>query len=420
MLSLFAFGAMALFGQIAAAGQSFAGTNLYYAAGLKADMRAKYLDSLQDASIRVLRVWLDGQHSGGTKGTDITEYAGLEPSSVGTYDDTVLSLLDDFMVESNKRGIKLLISMHSWNSLSGGSDPYAQNWGKDGFYTNSDATSAFDARLAHILAHEHSSLGKPWSALGDYIFAFEAQNEAMIGLGEQFIKDNTAWQCDRAAALKKTGTTIPISTGGASWLDESLQAQWFDCEHLDILAIHAYGPGDYSTDKLQGYTDKATAAGKKLIMQEWGACYFDTENNNCPQGGVLDVGTRNDNIQKWAAAISAAGIPWMYWQILPNNDPHYGYDFEVASIGEEEDPSWQTLKQAAKDAESAESPWDWEALLDTGANAGAASASASGSKKAASKTVDAPSGVITAPPKTSDGSGTKHKYTTVVTYTWEA
>lgn len=53
-----------------------------------------------------------------------------------------------------------------------------------------------------------------------------------------------------------------------------------------------------------------------------GACYFTTENNNCPQGSVLATATRNANIKQWAAQITAAGLPWLYWQVLPNKDPH--------------------------------------------------------------------------------------------------
>jgi aryl-phospho-beta-D-glucosidase BglC (GH1 family) len=75
---------------------------------------------MQSAGMKVLRVWLDGQSTSTTKGTTITSYPSLETSAVGTYDDTVLNLLDDVMVDANKYGIKLLISMHSWNALSGG------------------------------------------------------------------------------------------------------------------------------------------------------------------------------------------------------------------------------------------------------------------------------------------------------------
>ena len=71
--------------------------------------------------------------------------------------------------------------MHSWNALSAG-DVYEQAYGTSGFYTSTGAQSTFDNRLEHVLNHVHTTLGKPWKELSDYIFAFEAENEAMIGL----------------------------------------------------------------------------------------------------------------------------------------------------------------------------------------------------------------------------------------------
>lgn len=53
------------------------------------------------------------------------------------------------------------------------------------------------------MSHKHKTLGKPWSELSEYIFAFEAQNEAMIGLGEDFVKQHADWQCDRAKTIKQ-------------------------------------------------------------------------------------------------------------------------------------------------------------------------------------------------------------------------
>jgi mannan endo-1,4-beta-mannosidase len=75
---------------------------------------------------------------------------------------------------------------------------------------------------------------------------------------------------------------------------------------------------------------KAQSAGKKLMMQEWGMCYFDSSNNNCPKGNALSAGTRDANIKKYADEINQSGIPWMYWQIIPNADPHDSYDYEVS------------------------------------------------------------------------------------------
>jgi mannan endo-1,4-beta-mannosidase len=99
-----------------------------------------------------------------------------------------------------------------------------------------------------------------------------------------------------------------------------------------VIAIHAYGLGDLTKDALAPYVKKAQNAGKKLIMQEWGLCYYDTSNNNCPKGTALSASTRDANIKKYADNISQAGIPWMYWQIIPNGDPHDGYDYEVRKL----------------------------------------------------------------------------------------
>jgi mannan endo-1,4-beta-mannosidase len=65
-------------------------------------------------------------------------------------------------------------------------------------------------------------------------------------------------------------------------------------------------------------------------MQKWGMCYFNTSNNNCPKGTALSVAARDANVKKYADNISQAGIPWMYWQIIPNADPHDDYDYEVS------------------------------------------------------------------------------------------
>lgn len=136
------------------------------------------------------------------QGTQITSYSGLEPDTVGSYNDQVLELYDDFMVDAYSYGIKvgiqdlfvchctdlaitqssqLQISIHSFNSLQGKNDAYGKKWSISDFYTDSTAQSAFDNRIQHVISHQHKTLNKPWSELSDYIFAFEAQNEAMIG-----------------------------------------------------------------------------------------------------------------------------------------------------------------------------------------------------------------------------------------------
>jgi hypothetical protein len=109
-----------------------------------------------------------------------------------------------------------------------------------------------------------------------------------------------------------------------------VQEAYFSCAALDVIAIHAYGLSDLTQSKLKPIVQKAQNAGKKLMMQEWGMCYFDTSNNNCPKGNALSASARDANIKKYADEISQSGIPWMYWQVIPNADPHDEYDYEVS------------------------------------------------------------------------------------------
>lgn len=45
------------------AAKSFAASNLYYAAGLTDSQQTFFLEGLQSAGVKVLRVWLDGMFS---------------------------------------------------------------------------------------------------------------------------------------------------------------------------------------------------------------------------------------------------------------------------------------------------------------------------------------------------------------------
>jgi mannan endo-1,4-beta-mannosidase len=87
----------------------------------------------------------------------------------------VLERLDQVMVKAHEYGIKLLISLHSYNALEGKRDFYGKWYGTGDFYTDSDAIGYFEERIAHVNVHT----GKAWSESSEYIFAFEAQNEAM-------------------------------------------------------------------------------------------------------------------------------------------------------------------------------------------------------------------------------------------------
>ncbi|EJD44896.1 glycoside hydrolase [Auricularia subglabra TFB-10046 SS5] len=338
----------------------YSGSNLYYAAGLRSDTRAYYLGKLQEAGVKVLRVWLDGQ-SGTRKGTQIDGFPGLEDAGIGHYDPTVLNRLDTFMVDAHAHGIKLMISMHSFNALSGG-DAYGKIYGTGYFYEWANATQQFDNRLRYIMNHVHSTLGKPWKELSSHIFAFEAQNEAMIGKGEDYIKAHTQWQCDRANTIRSvigSNSGILITTGGESWVDESAQDAWFHCANLDIIALHAYGAGDFTTSKLQPLVQKAVNNGKRLIMQEWGVCYYNGSNQCHPSNGVANQANRWNALKSWMDIMSNIGLSQMYWQLIPNADPHEDWDYEIGM----DNDGWSQFVAASKSAITKSSPWDWSPYL---------------------------------------------------------
>ena len=58
-------------------------------------------------------------------------------------------------------------------------------------------------------------------------------------------------------------------TGGESWVHEPVQSDWLSCDALDVISLHAYGVGDFSTSSLQTYVNQAKNAGKLMMMQEW-------------------------------------------------------------------------------------------------------------------------------------------------------
>lgn len=316
------------------------------------------------------------------KGTAIEPFPSLQGDGPDSWNDTVLDRLDDFMDNANQYGIKLQIAIHSYNALSAGNDFYGQLYGTGDFYTDSEAINNFKDRIAHVLEHVNPHNGKPWSQSSEYIFAFEAQNEAMhdqvrlssfyIGtqhvIGEKINKFNfqenpealTSWQCTMAQAIKdglNGSGDILVTTGGGAYLDNSLLDPYFSCEALDVLAIHAYGSGDFATDKLSPYVQQAQNSSKMLIMQEWGACYYDTSNDRCDSSSPAS--DRDNNIKTWADSISAAGIPWFYWQILPNEDPHEDWDYEVGIEG----ANWETLRDVASGTASYDSAFDFSKYL---------------------------------------------------------
>ncbi|KIK55243.1 glycoside hydrolase family 5 protein [Collybiopsis luxurians FD-317 M1] len=312
----------------ALAANSFAGANNYYAYSLPDSDRIALLDAMQAAGMKVLRTWVTG-HAAGQKGSDNVAVPDLEANGIGNYDDTILNMIDQLMVDAHDRGIKLLIGMYDQNSLQAG-DIYGSTYGIEGFYTNPDAINAFNQRITHILnIHKNSLLGnQPWSELGGYIFGYEAQNEPMI-FDQSFYLDHLSWICNSALQIRNNvgDRDQLIFTGGGS-AAASVQSTFFSSScAVDVVAIHDYND-DYDSF-MPSAVSQAQAAGKMLLVEEWGSLVG--------SGRTANI---NSNVQK----INNYKVPWFYWELITNPDPGEGQDYEIQVNG----PDWDTISSASE------------------------------------------------------------------------
>ena len=97
----------------------------------------------------------------------------------------------------------------------------------------------------------------------------------------------------------------------------------------------------------------------KLIMEEWVVAISTLRTIVVTPLISAFFGDRDRNIKSWADDISAAGIPWFYWLILPNEDPRSDWDDEVDIVG----VNWDALKDAAANTASYESAFDFSEWL---------------------------------------------------------
>ncbi|GAA6023569.1 hypothetical protein JCM10207_005717 [Rhodosporidiobolus poonsookiae] len=302
------------------------GVSSYYLFALDDGDRAQVLDAVKGAGFKVIRIFV-ASVLGNNKGSGNAAVNDLEHGGVGVYDDTILTKIDQLMVECQARGLKLLIALSDRYALGFWStDSYALklNIVKSGssgaqkvanaaaFYTRDDAISAFDARLKHIMAHKNAQLGKTWAELDDVIYAVEPQNEPQ---GHMSMASST-WACDRAKVLKNlipSSSNIKVSTGGGITTTDSLGSWATGCSAFDIISVHDYGTSASTTANALAAAQDAHPD-KTVIMGEWGA-------SGSNKAAI---------ISSFVTAFNAKAIPQMYWQITK---PGAGAkDFEVRSL----------------------------------------------------------------------------------------
>ena len=115
---------------------------------------------MSGAGMKVVRIFLTHVMEN-NKGSGNDEVPDLEQWAVGQYDDTILGLVDQLMVETVDRGMKLIIALGDRYALGfWDTDQYAYKYGiVDGgsgaqkvsdasvFYTSNDAMTNYDHRI---------------------------------------------------------------------------------------------------------------------------------------------------------------------------------------------------------------------------------------------------------------------------------
>ncbi|KAF0692335.1 hypothetical protein As57867_016535, partial [Aphanomyces stellatus] len=92
-------------------GRTFAGANSFFLHTLNAPDRLEVLDELKASGFQVVRIFLSSI-GGGAKGANSIGVNDLEQDAVGRYDDSILSLVDQLMLDCVQRGLKLVVALH--------------------------------------------------------------------------------------------------------------------------------------------------------------------------------------------------------------------------------------------------------------------------------------------------------------------
>lgn len=135
--------------------------------------------------------------------------------------------------------------------------------------------------------------------------------------------DKHDWLCGRARHLRAelgAENLIKVSTGGVGgdyWHGCTFAAAVTGCDVVDLISVHRYAgyPGHWA-GSAAGWADQAgvqgQGKGKLVYVEEWGV---DT--------AAVDLAEASPHE---AADMNSAGLPALYWQLLPDAVPGCDYD----------------------------------------------------------------------------------------------
>ncbi|CAN9123364.1 unnamed protein product [Alternaria alternata] len=196
-------------------------------------------------------------------------------------------------------------------------DAYCQKYtDASTFYSSTEAKADYDKRLEKILNYQSPNFGEAWKSLNQVIMAFDLQNEPLIKqLDKLNNNDPDDWLCGRAGVMRNAlgSSDIKIATGGIggshyccdhefNTLEKAMQ-----CDAIDIISMHGYmskaSDWAYYITGDKEVLSGARAAGKNIMMEEWGVS--------------TDF---QDSFDTQAQIFNDAGVPWLYWQFVPGLD----------------------------------------------------------------------------------------------------
>lgn len=184
---------------------------------------------------------------------------------------------------------------------------------------------------------------------------FDLQNEPFSSKTEECTYATAqSWACGRAATLRDAlGAQNPIKIGtgglggdishGCTFIKSAM-----DCPQIDMVSVHRYA-GPEAQNHGQWANSYASwlgqTNGKLVYVEEWGI--------NTTRYDI------KSEFQDNTADMNAGGLPWLYWQILPekkcdvqDGDP-FGFYIN----------SGVDVAGAVKGASSATSKQDWSGIV---------------------------------------------------------
>lgn len=318
-------------------------------------------------SSAVLRIFIVGVDVG-AKGSSSQGLPELEPITVGTYNDAVLTQIDTLMAEAQQYGVKLLIALHDRYSLGcWRRDAYVSKYNLTedvspncnttlnqprAFYTDDNAQADFDRRIAHILTHPNPNFGnRAWGEISEAVFGFQPENEAQGHMNNP----DWGWACRRAATMRNyISNGILIVTGGGVDFTTSLVDDNFNCASIDIVSIHDYSSSSTQfSSGLATAKSKAIATGKRVIMEEFGSTGSDQQKASVI-GPLIE-------------AIAGSGVPWLPWDFVKPGSHNNDYEFWTGGA------TWSTVACHGKQALTLPGAFSWPEISSTGGSSNACS-----------------------------------------------